>query len=288
MNLLDQPCRVGQLVHMAERAIDPATVAFYADTFHDRHPAYAAAEPVAPPLLFHSEVYQHAERWYLKRLVGNLHTRQEWLLFAPLRPGTSVHTRSMVVERYCKRGRDYVVNEVDYCDGEGRLLLRGRTHQSFLADEPARDAGYVVDKGSEKLEPRAARPEPAGPEIEPVELDVDLETCWRFSGPGRSYHTDPEQARKLGFPDVVVQGMLSTCLVSQQLANAYGDGWFSGGRMDVKLVNVVWGGERLRARARVREDLPEGGATRRVLDVRVEKDDAKGTLVTVGSASALI
>jgi acyl dehydratase len=284
--------RVGHHVHKAERDVSPERIAFYRETFRDDHPCYAEASslggPVAPPLLFHSEVYAHLERWYLRNVVGNLHTRQEWILFHPLRPGSRIHTRSTVVERYRKRERDYVVNEVDYTDGEGRLLLRGRTHQSFLAGQPPSQDGFVVDRKTargKKLRPVGEGP---GEEIEPVELLVDKATCWRFSGPVPSYHTDRDEARKLGFPEIVVQGMLSTCLISQALANAFGEGWYAGGRMDVKLVNVAWGGERLRARGKVREELPEGDARRRILEVWAEKEEDGRTPVTVGTASALV
>jgi acyl dehydratase len=190
-----------------------------------------------------------------------------------------------VVERYRKRDRDFVVNEVDYNDAEGRLLVRSRTHQSFLAEKS--DDGYVVDRDSAAKKERRAVGEGDGAELAPVELEVDLATCWRFSGPIRNYHTDREEARKLGFPDVVVQGMLSTCLISQCMGNAFGRGWLAGGRMDVKLVNVLWGGERVRARGRVRGESAEGSARRTEVEVWVEKDDAARTPVTVGVASAL-
>lgn len=292
MNLQGEPMRVGHHVHVAEREVSAERVAFYRETFRDDHPCYreggSFGGSIAPPLLFHSEVYAHVERWYLKNIVGNLHTRQEWMLFHPLSPGARVHTRSTVVEWYEKRNRDYVVNEVDYNDDLGRLLLRGRTHQSFLAEKIPAEAGFVVDRSSareKKIRPVGEGP---GEEIEPVELLVDETTCWRFSGPVPSYHTDREEARKLGFPEIVVQGMLSTCLISQAMANAFGEGWFAGGRMDVKLLNVLWGGERLRARGKVREESPEGSSRRKVLEVWAEKDDEDRTPVTVGIASALL
>ena len=287
MNLKGQPVRVGDLVHQAERSVSPEVIAFYCDTFADHNPVYAR-DDVAPPLLYHSEVYAHIDRWYLRKLVGNLHARQEWQLFAPLRAGQTLRTRSTVVERYRKRDRDFVVNEVDFCDESGRLLVRSRTHQSFLADLPRAEGSYVVDRETAaKKEPRAVG-EGDGPELEPVLLHVDLTTCWRFSGPAKNYHTDRDEAVKLGFPDVVVQGMLSTCLASQVMGNAHGAGWLAGGRMDMKLVNVLWGGERVRARAKLRGESAEGARTRRDYEVWVEKDDAKRTLVTVGTASALV
>jgi acyl dehydratase len=292
MNLQGEPLRVGHHVHAAEREVEPETVAFYRETFRDDHPCYRegspSGSPIAPPLLFHSEVYAHVERWYLKNIVGNLHARQEWMLFQPLRPGARILTRSTVVERYRKRSRDCIVNEVDYMDGEGRLLVRGRTHQSFLAEQLAEDSGFVVDKSSARE--KKARPVGEGPgeEIEPVELLIDEPTCWRFSGPVPNYHTDRDEARKLGFPEIVVQGMLSTCLISQAMANAFGEGWFAGGHMDVKLINVAWAGERLLAKGKLREELSEGSLRRRVLEVWAEKVDAAQTPVVVGTATALI
>jgi len=278
--------RVGDLVHRAQRAVSPEVVAFYCDTFRDRNPLYQR-DGLAPPLLYHSEVYSHIDRWYLKRLVGNLHARQEWQLFAPLRSGSVIDTRSTVVERYRKRDRDFVVNEVDYCDAEGRLLVRSRTHQSFLAEQKPDEQAFVVDRESAARKERRPLGEGDGVELEPVELEVDLATCWRFSGPAKNYHTDRDEAVKLGFPEVVVQGMLSTCLVSQVMANAFGLGWLAGGRMDVKLVNVLWGGERVRARGKIRGEEVEGTATRKLVEVWVEKADAARTPVTVGTASAL-
>ena len=122
-------------------------------------PAPAARRPArpragatsAPALLFHSEVYRSLA-WYLPNIFGNLHARQEWQLFAPLTIGATVRTRSTVVERYLKRGREYVVNEVLVTDDAGRWLQRSRTHQSFLIEEERR--GLVVDREREKRSDR--------------------------------------------------------------------------------------------------------------------------------------
>jgi acyl dehydratase len=290
MNLLGEKIRVGHLVHAASPEVTPKTIDFYRETFRDDHPYYGGDSPfggpIAPPLLYHSEVYRHVERWYQKNIVGNLHARQEWMLFAPLRPGMTLHTRSTITDRYPKRNRDYLVNEVDYTDPEGRLLVRSRTHQSFLIEKPE-EKGFVVDRKSAAKKERRAVGEGPGEEIDSVGLLVDPVTCWRFSGPNRNYHNDAEEARKLGFPEIVVQGMLSTCLISQAMADAFGEGWFAGGRMDVKLVNVLWGGERVRARGKLLDTTPEGSDRRNTLEVWVEKDDPDRTPVTVGTASAL-
>lgn len=137
----------------------------------------------------------------------------------------------------------------------------------------------------DKKAPPAPFPTASGPELAPVKKTVDARRCWMFSGPGRNYHTDGEEAKKLGFPNIVVQGMMSTCFVHQVMQDAFGTGWVEGGKASLKLTNVLWVDESVTAGARVREELNEGTRTRVHCEVWVEKGD--GTRVVVGEASAL-
>ena len=236
---------------------------------------------VAPALLYHSEVYRDLS-WYLPSIIGNLHARQEWEMFAPLRVGAQVRSRVTVVERYRKRDRLYVVAEVLWTTADGRWLQRSRTHQSFLADDPS---GIVVDKGREKRSDRRFELPTEGEEIAPGTRTVTIEMCQAFSGPHRNYHNDREMAQMLGFPDIVVQGMMAICGMSDTLDAAFGAGWHHGGKLDVRLVNVVWVDDVLTTRGRVREVVPEGSRQRVVVDVWTEKAD--GTIALIGTASAL-
>ncbi len=262
-------------------------IARYEAGTEDHHPWYRGdspfGAPVAPALLYHSEVYRDL-RWYLPNLIGNLHARQEWELFAPLRLGDAGRTRSTVVERYQKRNRDYVVNEVLLTDLDGRWLQRSRTHQSFLAAAPQAD--IVHDKDRER------RPERRfdvgggdGVRLSPVHRTISLAMCEAFSGPVRNYHNDREMARALGFPDIVVQGMMTICFVSELMTHAFGAGWLCGGKLQVSLVNVLWAEEQLTTHGQIRAETPEGSRTRVHVDVWSEKPD--GTKTLVGNASAL-
>ncbi len=285
MNLLGQPAFVGRHCGSHTYDVTPEVVTFYADALDDPNPLY---EEVAPPLLFHSECYQFVGEWYLKNLFGNLHGQQDWELFAPIRVGSRVRTRSTIVGRYAKRGRDYVVNETDVVDAEsGQLLVRGRTHQSFLPPkEREGDEGYVVDESTAKKKtPRPPFPTATGEDLAPTSKRIDARRCWMFSGPGRNYHTDAAEAQKIGFPNIVVQGMMTTCFAAQVMLDHFGMGFLQGGKMSLKLTNVLWVDERVTAYGRVREEWPEGTRTRVACDVWVEKDD--GTRVLIGDASAL-
>lgn len=277
---------VGRDIGGREITVSPALIARYEEGTGDRHAWYREESPfggpVAPALLFHSEVFRDLS-WYLPNLIGNLHARQEWELFAPMPVGATVRTRSTVVDRYRKRDREYVVNEVVITDRAGRWLQRSRTHQSFLIERPE---GMAVDRAREKRPDRQFDLGPeTGQELPGFRRTVTLAMCQAFSGPQRNYHNDPEMARALGFPEVVVQGMLSVCFVSELMTRAFGAGWYLGGKLDVRLVNIVWGGETVETGGRIEEVVPEGRRER--ARVRVWCRKPEGTVTLVGTASAL-
>ena len=235
-----------------------------------------------PALVFHSEVYRDLS-WYLPNLIGNLHARQEWELFHPLHAGQVVVSRTTVVDRYRKRNRDYVVAEVVLTDDRGRWLQRSRTHQSFLAEDPG-DA-MVVDRDREKRSDRRfGPPEGEGDSIELNPRRITHTMCEAFSGPVKNYHTDREMARALGFPDIVVQGMMSVCFVADLLTKHFGVGFLAAGKLDVRLVNVVWPGDVISTQGRVREVIQEGSRRRAYADVWCAKEDGTVTIIGTGSA----
>src|SRR5205085_6746442 len=165
---------------------------------------------------------------------------------------------STIVDRYAKRARQYVVNEVSVFSEAGQMLSRSRTHQSFLIDTAV--TGDVVDKEREKRPDR--RFDVAGisgcEQVSGSEREIALEMCYKFSGPRKNYHNDAEEARKLGFPGIVVQGMMPVCFLSELMTARFGKGWYCGGRLNVNLVNVLWQGERVAAQGVVRDNVPEG------------------------------
>ncbi|OGO52249.1 MAG: hypothetical protein A2148_06310 [Chloroflexi bacterium RBG_16_68_14] len=281
--------QVGLDLGAHEYEITPEQVRDYAEGVDDHNTWYTEGSPfggpVAPALILHSECYRFGG-WYLPNIWGNLHARQEWELFAPIMIGDKVSTRATVVDRYVKRGRDYVVNGVQVFGADGRLISRGRTYQSFLPEGV--EQGMAVDKEREKRSDRRfdAGAGEVAEEIPPLEKTVTLEMCKKFSQ-GTNYHNDLESAKKMGFPDIVVQGMMSVCFLSELMTRRFGEGWYQGGRMSVNLVNVLWGSDGgVACRGVVREFTAEGALRRAHCEIWAEKGD--GTKVTVGTASAVV
>ena len=117
-------------------------------------------------------------------------------------------------------------------------------HPSELLLETKQTEGFAVDKSREKDPRRAFKiGESGGEAFEAPARTLTEAMCYAFSGPARNYHNDRAKAIELGFPEIVVQGMLSVCLVSEMMTRRFGLGWFYGGKMDLRLVNVVWGND---------------------------------------------
>jgi acyl dehydratase len=262
--------------------ITPELVATYSAGTGDDNPKYDA---LAPALILHSAVYRNLD-WYLPNIYGNLHSRQEFQLFAPVKVGERLTTRAVIVDRYSKRDREYVVNEVMVTNAAGQIVSIGRTHQSFLLPEQT-TKGFVVDRSREKDSKRSFKiGERGGEPIESPMRRITEEMCMAFSGPARNYHNDKQKAVELGFPEIVVQGMLSVCMVGEMMTQRFGLGFLYGGKMDLRLVNVVWGNDVTGPKGLIVETHPEGKRTRAEVEVWCDKSD--GTKTIVGSASALM
>jgi acyl dehydratase len=281
---------VGRDFGTFEFAITPELVRNYIAGTGDDNPWYTQDSPlggpIAPALILHSAPFRTLD-WYLPNLYGNLHAREECEFFEPAMVGERLTSRSLIVDRYLKRDREYVVNETLIFNAAGRLVTRLRVHQSFLVERPAGEADkFAVDRSRERAAGRVFKVgERGGEPIEAPLRRITEPMCIAFSGPSRNYHTDRAAAREWGFPEIVVQGMLSVCLIAEMMTRRFAMGFICGGRMDVKLVNVLWCDETAGPKGLVVERRPEGRHTRAEAEVWCEKAD--GTKTIVGSAAAL-
>jgi len=240
--------------------------------------------PIAPALIGSHEPWRFPG-WYPMEVRGALHSRQQWDLYEPIPVGSRCLARAVVAERYPRRDRHVIVNEVVLASADGRPCARGRTHMSFLNRQPE---GFVVDAGREQRPDRKFAPAEA-PAIELIEDEPHLltpELCLAATDGRDNYHSNPEIARQWGFPAVVVQGVFNANLVSALMTRRFGEGWFRGGHLDVRFVNVIWGGDTVQASVAVRELVEEAPRRRALCEAWVAKLD--GTVTAIGSASAIV
>ncbi len=259
----------------------------YIKGLDEPHPWYTTDSPfggrVAPAI-----VYQQTDTlfqgWYLANLFGNLWRRQEWEIYAPTRVGQTLHCSARVADRYRRRDRDVVAQEMWVRDDAGQLVAHSIHHQSFLADQ---SSGEVTLRDPSAKEGARQQVEPSG---KPLSLELRKTfteaMCNEFFYKSRNYHNDKEASQALGFGNTVIGGRMTLSCVTELLTRHFGRGFYLGGRLDVKFTNVLWPNEPFTTRGIITDRTLEGcDETRAHVTVFCEKDD--GTKVIVATASAL-
>lgn len=99
-------------------------------------------------------------------------------------------------------------------------------------------------------------------------------------------HTDPEDARRRGQPDAIVQGLCSAAYISEICTDFFGPSWFTSGRLNTAFIRPVVIRDTITAGALVKKIEDEGERKRLWLDVWCKNQ--RGELTTVGRASALV
>ena len=288
---------VGMQLETTRQVLSQDVINDYIQRTGDTHPWYTGespfGKPLVPAMLTYNWPGQPNSTWYPENIYGNLHARHEFEWYQPAFAGDSLVGHRVIVDRYEKRGRVYLVPELTLVrESDGAVILKQRHHQSFLIDgESQQESNTVaVDKSREKQSARQRSNHPSEADaIEsfgPISRFVDKAVCDQYSGIKPNYHNDLETAEDLGFPDIVVQGTLSLAYICELLTQRFGAGLFVGGRLDIKFVNVLWVGENISAKGSLQEVTGEGSRTRGQSTVWTEKDD--GTVTIVGTASALI
>ena len=97
---------------------------------------------------------------------------------------------------------------------------------------------------------------------------------------------DDARARALGFKGALVPGVTSLAYVVEMLMNLFGENWMTSGDINLSFTNPLYEGERVTARAIVRDKKVEDRGLRLFLEVWAENDE--GGKVAAGTASGLL
>src|SRR5262245_19852051 len=111
-----------------EYVLTPELARDYAEGVEDLNPWYLEQSPfggaVANPILI---VAQHARLLKTKyATAGNVHTRHQTQFLNPARIGKVIKVYGKLVDKYLKRGREYLVMECRSADEDGIEICRDR------------------------------------------------------------------------------------------------------------------------------------------------------------------
>ena len=266
--------------------ITPEMVEHYVKGLGEPNPWYTTTSPFGgpvEPVIVYQDTDSQFKGWYLDNLFGNLWRRQEWEIFAPTRVGQALRCQARVAERYRRRDRDVVAMEMWVRDEDGQLVAHSIHHQSFLAEQKSGEVTLRDPAAKEGArEHGEAKGEPLSLELRKTFTDA---MCNDFFFRSRNYHNDKTASKELGFGDTVIGGRMTLSCVTELLTRHFGRGFYLGGKLDVKFVNVLWPNEPFTTRGVITGRRTEGDQTR--ADVTVYCEKADGTKIIVANASAL-
>lgn len=125
---------VGQIIGRDAIEITPALIGSCAAAIEADRPWYRAASPfggpIAPPTVFADDTLRLLDEAYAR--FGSIHARQAWQFSQPARVGTRAAITVTVVDKYQRRGGDYIVLELVALDQDGYELCRSR-HTSLMS-----------------------------------------------------------------------------------------------------------------------------------------------------------
>lgn len=128
--------RIGEEFVSDEHLITPEDVETYAFAVDDHHPWFLGDSPfggsVAHPTLLGNQALRLRHSKYIVH--AGLHAKMEFHFLQPVRPGMRVRSRGKLIDKYERRGRQFMVTEFVTEDETGTALIRGQFTQMLFKD----------------------------------------------------------------------------------------------------------------------------------------------------------
>jgi len=127
---------VGEEFVSDTQLVTPEDIDAYAWAVDDHHPWFAGPSPfggaVAPPTMLGNQALHLRHSKYIVH--AGLHAKMEFNFLEPIRPGMRVRSRGRVIDKYERRGRQYMVTEFVTEDESGNTLVRGQFTQMLIPE----------------------------------------------------------------------------------------------------------------------------------------------------------
>jgi acyl dehydratase len=128
--------QVGEEFVSDAHLVTPEDIETYAFAVDDHHPWFFGASPlggpVAPPTLLGNQALRLRHGTYIVH--AGLHAKMEFQFLEPVRPGMRVRSRGRLIDKYERRGKQYMVTEFVTEDEAGTALVRGQFTQMLIPE----------------------------------------------------------------------------------------------------------------------------------------------------------
>ena len=133
-----------------------------------------------------------------------------------------------------------------------------------------------------------ARNAKIGYELPVISKSVTVEDCQNYRGwPWIwNWHTREDIARELGFPGVLMPGIMGVTYISELCSAFFGDNWCTNGELSIAFIGTVCPPEVVQIGGIVRELREEGERKKIIMEVWLKK--ANGNKALSGTVSAYI
>lgn len=122
-----------------------------------------------------------------------------------------------------------------------------------------------------------------GDELPSIPKEITQEKINRYADASGDYnpiHIDPEFAQKTMFKGTIGHGLMTLAYLSEMMTRYLGEGWISGGNMEVTFLAPTRPGKSYTTQGKVVEKREEAGA--RLVECEVWCEDAEGNKVVSG------
>jgi acyl dehydratase len=264
----------------------PSAIDHYVDITGDDNPWYRGTSPfggaVVPATFLHFRAFEHNPGWFPEVQYGTLFAGISLQWNRPLLVGEPARSHAWVSEIQQKGQRWHFTCDVDVYDGADRIALHTRTTQTFLVDSEFR--GVVRSKSEKRTPPPSRVGGPGSVAMTPFHKHVTTDMCAAFFGGTKNYHTDTEESSKMGFDDIVVGGPMSVCYIGDMLTQNVGAPLFSGGRLTIRFVDILWPDMDISVvGSRAEQPVSEYGRDRYAFDLEVQDPTGRTTVLASGS-----
>ena len=116
---------IGMMMGPLEMKLDEETVNERIDLVQWEDRELVDRLDITPPGI---SISQHARMKFmaLPELRASIWAKSEHEFLKPMKVGSKIFIRGKVVDKYVRRGRNYIVSEYETVDGAGEVLLRSR------------------------------------------------------------------------------------------------------------------------------------------------------------------